>query len=74
MVYYHAPMQRQRIQSSAIATVGYDPISKTLEIEFYQTGIYSFHGVPSHIHAGQMGASSKGTYYNDYIRDQYGTK
>lgn len=67
-------MFRQSVNSSAIASVGYDAASLILEIEFHETGVYSFYGVPPHIFSGLMNASSKGSYYNDYIRDQYSSK
>ncbi|WP_373694618.1 KTSC domain-containing protein [Rhizobium aouanii] len=34
-------------------------------------GPYDFYGVPEAIYHGLLRASSAGTYYNTYIRDQY---
>lgn len=39
-------MDRETVQSSNIASVGYDLSSSTLEIEFKSGGIYQYSGVP----------------------------
>lgn len=64
----------QPVASSAINAVGYDRLSKMLVIEFHETGTYSYYNVPEHIYLGLMNAASKGTYFNDYIRDQYSAR
>lgn len=59
--------------SSAIRRAEYDPSSKVLQIWFAESGgPYDYYGVPQHIFEGLCKAGSKGTYFNDYIRDQYG--
>lgn len=59
--------------SSAIRRAEYDPASRTLTIWFVESGgPYDYYGVPQRIWDGLLAASSKGGYYNDYIRDQYG--
>jgi len=65
-------MQMIPVSSSAIAEIGYEPGSRQLDIEFHETGVYSYYNVPPHIYEGIMNASSKGQYFNEYIRDQYG--
>jgi len=64
-------MEMIRVSSSAIAAVGYDPVTRQLKIRFVQGHTYDFFGVPQHVHAGLMHAGSKGQYYNDHIRDRY---
>jgi len=59
------------VNSRAIRAVGYDPSTQRLRITFEQGDSYDFCGVPVHVYEGLMSASSKGTYYNDYIRDRY---
>ena len=59
------------VSSRAISAVGYDPASRRMKIEFKQGKTYDFCNVPEHIFNGLLSASSKGTYYNDYIRDRY---
>lgn len=43
-----AKMERQRVNSSAAVSVGYDSASWTLEVE-YQGGIYQYYNVPQSI-------------------------
>lgn len=64
-------MQRQRVNSSDIFSVGYDANLSILEIEFNSGGIYRYSGVSSVVHAGLMGASSHGTYFHQNIKDAY---
>lgn len=59
------------VQSSAIRAVGYDERSGRMTIEFVSGGAYDFCGVPSHVYEGLMRSWSKGSYYNDHIRDRY---
>lgn len=61
-------MQRQSVNSSNLSSVGYDPQTRVLEIEFNDGGIYQYMNVPSHIHQGLMNASSHGQYFDQYIK------
>lgn len=64
-------MQMIRVNSSAMESVGYDPASGRLRIQFKQGHSYDFCRVPLRIYEGLMRASSKGSYYSAYIRDRY---
>jgi KTSC domain len=59
------------VRSSAIAAVGYDAQSRRMKITFVQGHTYDFCGVPQHVFDGLLRASSKGGYYNDFIKDRY---
>jgi len=59
------------VRSRAITAIGYDPQTKRLRIKFKQGSIYNFCNVPEHVFNGLMNAASKGTFYNDHIRDLY---
>jgi len=61
-------MERMPVQSSNLASVGYDSASQILEIEFNHGGIYQYFNVPTHIHDGLMSAGSKGTYFDQNIK------
>jgi hypothetical protein len=61
-------MERIPVQSSNLASVGYDAESLTLEIEFYHGGIYQYFGVPQDIYDGLINASSKGKYFHQTIK------
>jgi len=64
-------MDRVPVQSSNLASVGYDPQSLTLEIEFINGGIYQYFGVPQETYEGLMNAGSKGSYFHNQIKNVY---
>lgn len=64
-------MDRYPVQSSNIHSVGYDPTTMTLEIEFHSGDIYQYLNVPESIYLGLIHASSKGSYFHDHIKDHY---
>jgi hypothetical protein len=64
-------MEMTAVRSSAIRAVGYDPSRMHMRIVFQQGHSYDFCRVPAHIYHGLMEAPSKGTYYNDHIKDKY---
>lgn len=61
-------MERKHVNSSNLASVGYDPTSKTLEIEFLNGGLYQYFGVPESVYQGLMSASSHGQYFDSHIK------
>jgi len=67
-------MHRVTVQSSVIASIGYSPGDKTLEVEFQTGRVYQYEGVPPKQHAALMAAESVGRYFNENIRDQYAAK
>lgn len=64
-------MRRERVDSSAISSVGYDPESETLEVEFTSGAVYEYHGVPRKVFRSLMAAPSKGQFLAKRIRDRY---
>lgn len=64
-------MIRQSVSSSAIRSVGYDASKRILEIQFTSFTTYRYRNVPESIYYGLMNASSKGTYFNRYIKDRF---
>lgn len=64
-------MNRTPVRSSNIRSVGYDPNTRTLEVEFNNDGVYQYSGVPETIYQGFMRAASKGSYFHDHIKDRY---
>ena len=63
-------MKRIPVRSSNLVSVGYEPESLTLEIEF-ATGIYQYFQVPENVYSDLMDASSIGNYFNQHIKDVY---
>lgn len=64
-------MERQRVSSSNVRSIGYDEASSTLEVEFNGGGVYQYYSVPEGVHASLMRASSKGSYLNDHVKNRY---
>lgn len=67
-------MDRDFVASSNLMSVGYDSDTMILEVEFRQGGLYQYFEVPVHIYDGLMGAPSKGTYFQRFVRNKYRTK
>lgn len=61
-------MERIPVQSSNLASVGYDPQNSILEIEFNNGSIYQYTGVPQEVYEGLMNADSKGSYFHYNIK------
>jgi hypothetical protein len=61
-------MERERVSSSNLASVGYDHRTMTLEVEFNHGGIYQYSGVPEHVYEGLMSASSHGEYFDVHVK------
>ena len=64
-------MNREAVESSNIASIGYDPSSETLEIEFIKGGLYQYYDVPEHVYDELMSASSHGGYLAENIKGTY---
>jgi len=64
-------MRRQRVDSSSLASVGYDAAARILEVEFRKGRIYQYHGVGAKRFAQLMNAESKGRFMNAHIRTAY---
>jgi hypothetical protein len=65
-------MERTRIKSNNLRSVGYDESVKILEIEFDHGGIYQYFGVPKKIFEDLMKSeSSYGQFHTRYIKNRY---
>lgn len=60
-------MNRTTVSSSNLRSVGYE--NGILEIEFQSGSVYQYYDVPESIYRGLMGASSKGTYHHQHIKN-----
>lgn len=61
-------MERVPVQSSSLASVGYDPDSGTLEVEFHTASVYQYFGVPAEVHQALLDAPSKGRFLDQVIK------
>lgn len=65
-------MTSRPIVSTMIAAAGYDPDTRTMEIEFRSGRSYTFEGVPPHVYENLLAAESPGRYFNQAIKGIYG--
>jgi hypothetical protein len=61
-------MDRQAVTSSELTSIGYNPTSHVLEVEFRTGRVYEYHEVPDDVHSGLIGASSLGRYFNEHVK------
>ena len=64
-------MERKPLQSRAIVSAGYDPESRTLELEFASGRIYRYADVPAGTYEWLLRAPSKGGYFARMINERY---
>jgi hypothetical protein len=64
-------MNRTPVSSSNVASVGYDPNTMTLEVEFIDGSVYQYFDVPETVYQELMRASSIGHFMHANIRNNY---
>jgi len=70
-------MDREVVVSTSVRAVGYDKGTSTLEIEFCDSSIYRYSGVPEEVFTGflnSMGLNLEKTdlkYFTEHIRGKY---
>jgi hypothetical protein len=64
-------MERKRINSSTIRSVGYDAGKQVLEIEFSSGSIVQYTGVSPEVHRRFMSSPSPGSFYQDQIDENF---
>ena len=64
-------MNRTKVDSTTLLSIGYEPDSELLELEFASGDVYNYHGVQGYLYMGLMDSNSKDVYFNKYIRDKY---
>jgi hypothetical protein len=61
-------MKRVPVESSAIASIGYDSEEETLEVEFSSGTVYRYLRVPADVAAALYEADSRGKYFGEFVR------
>ncbi|WP_202944584.1 KTSC domain-containing protein [Pseudooceanicola batsensis] len=64
-------MERQPVSSSSIASIGYEEVTQTLEVEFVDNSLYQYLNVPPNIYDELMAAPSQGAFLNANVKNQY---
>ena len=63
-----ALMQREKVDSSQIVSIGYEPETQKLEIEFKTRSVYEYANVEPEVYAELMSAESIGRFFGQKIK------
>jgi hypothetical protein len=64
-------MNRIPVVSSNVSSVGYDPATQTLEVEFSNGNVYQYFDVPEPVYQQLIQAASLGTFLSGNIKGSY---
>ena len=68
-------MEMRNVSSSNISAIGYDPETKTLAVQFSNSGTYHYHDVPPDVHESivdiDADGGSIGRFFAANIRNQF---
>lgn len=64
-------MEREPVLSSTIESVGYDPVTAVLEIQFTHGDLYEYFMVPHSTYVSFLRSPSKGRFFGESIRSRY---
>ncbi len=64
-------MKRTPVESSLVASAGYDSKNRTLVIQFHSGKIYLYYDVPEEVYKELMEADLVGSYFNAEIRGAF---
>ena len=67
-------MQRKRVNSSRLRSIGYDEPTGTLEIEMSDGTIYQYGKVSPEVHRRFMNAPNPTSFFDDRIAEEYTAK
>jgi KTSC domain len=59
------------VDSSCVAKIGYDSNAEEAYVEFHDSGLYAYRGVPARVYDAFVTAESKGTFVNEVIKPRY---
>jgi len=64
-------VERKKLNSSQIRSVGYDAGSQTLEVEFSSGSIIQYTRVSAELHRRFLAAPSPGSWFRDNIEESF---
>ena len=67
-------MERKKVSSSSIRSVGYDERNRLLEVEFSDGHITQYSGVSAEVHRRLMSAPSMVSYFRDNVEESFTAK
>ena len=59
------------VKSTNLAAIGYEPKTKTLEVEFISGAVWRYVGVPASVWEGLRSAKSHGQYFHQNVRTSF---
>lgn len=59
------------VKSSQVKSHGYDPVSRTLAVEFNSGSTYYYSDVPADVYANMQKAESVGSFLGKYIKPAF---
>ncbi len=67
-------MERKKVSSSSIRSVGYDERNRVLEVEFNDGRITQYSGVSAEVHRRLVSAPSIVSYFRDNVEESFTAK
>ncbi len=67
-------MERRKVNSSKIRSVGYDERARMLEVEHNDGSIYQYSGVSNEVYRRMMSAPTIASFYQDRVEEDYSRK
>ena len=67
-------VDRKKVSSSSIRSVGYDERNRMLEVEFSDGRITQYSGVSAEVHRRLMNAPSIVSYFRDNVEESFAAK
>lgn len=64
-------MERKALRSSNLNSVGYEPETETLEVEFSSGAVYQYTRVPQSVYDSLCKAASPGALFADQVKSRY---
>lgn len=62
-------ISRSPVESSNIASIGYDEADKVIEIEFWSGGVYRYMDCEKELYDAFLDSKSKGQFFHKKIKD-----
>ena len=67
-------MERQRVNSSRLRSVGYDEKNQILEVELSNGQVWQYSKVSPEVHRRFMAAPNPTSYFDDKIAEEYSSR
>lgn len=64
-------MERISVESKAIVSLGYDPMTECLEVEFHNGNVYRYEKVPASVYEWLLRVPNKGGFINRVLEPKY---